>query len=208
VSYVPSPAGFWKRFVAYFVDCMLVGAVVNVLVSLALPFASLALPSTDQLLREAQYDPVAALVQLLPIVGWVSLASCALYVVVAAAYFIGMEGSRRQATFGKQWAGIKVTALDGGPPGRARVVGRFVAATLSWLTLNLGHALAAWTREHRALHDYLAGTRVENVDPAKTAMPGWGWFVIGLNVLFLLASAVIVAALALLIANAGGLPLL
>src|SRR3546814_8479267 len=32
----------------------------------------------------------------------------------------------------------------------------------SWLTFNLGHALAALPPQKRALHDYLAGTRVRS----------------------------------------------
>ena len=203
MTYAPSPAGFWKRYVAYFVDFLLVGTAANVLLTLLLPLASLALPPLDELMREAPVDPMGTLQRLAPWLWWTSIASTALYVALAAAYFIGMEGSRHQATLGKQWAGIQVTAKDGGPPGRARVVGRFVAATLSWLTLNLGHALAAWTKEHRALHDYLAGTRVENVDPAKAGMPAWGWIVIGLNVIGLLALVVVTLAMAWLIMKAG-----
>ena len=68
-----------------------------------------------------------------------------------------------------------------------------MAATPSWITLNLGHALCAWTRDRRALHDYLAGTRVEHVDPADTAMPMWGWVVIGLNAMVFVALVFTVA---------------
>jgi hypothetical protein len=122
------------------------------------------------------------------------------YVVVAAAYFIGMEASARQATLGKQLLGLKVTALDGTRPGVGRVAGRFFAAGLSWLTLNIGHALAAWTRERRALHDYVAGTRVENVDPARAAMPTWGWVIVGLHALLALALVGVTVLLVALVA--------
>ena len=48
---------------------------------------------------------------------------------------------------------------------------RHVAALASWLTGNLGHALAAVPPQKRALHDYIAGARVDAVDEA--GMPAW-----------------------------------
>ena len=49
---------------------------------------------------------------------------------------------------------------------------RHVAGLLSWLTLNLGHALALLPPDKRALHDYIAGTRVVR-DARGARMPGW-----------------------------------
>ena len=191
MSHVPSPAGFWKRYVAYFIDFMLVTTVLNI-VSTPLLLAAILRPESvlyDLARRDALgvLDAQQALATLLPELLWMTAASTLLYVVLAAAYFIGMEASARQATLGKQLLGLKVTAFDGSRPGAGRVAGRFFAAGLSWLTLNVGHALAGWTRERRALHDYLAGTRVVLVDPADAAMPAWGKAVIALNVLGLLA---------------------
>lgn len=204
MSYIPSPAGFWKRFVAYFIDLMLVSCVLNLLLA---PVITVVLLRDDSVLRTLVQAGVAgaltpqdALAQLLPPVLWFTALSTLGYAVLAAVYFIGMEGSLRQATLGKHLLGLKVTARDGTAPGLARVAGRFVAASLSWLTLNLGHALAGWTRERRALHDYLAGTRVENVDPANTAMPGWGWAIVALNAVFALALLLVAVAAATLVA--------
>jgi uncharacterized RDD family membrane protein YckC len=199
VSYVPSPAGFWKRYVAYFIDFLLVSAVLHVAMLPLLFAGDLPLqPLIDLLHPDGSVDAfelVQALQGLLPPLLRLTAWSTGGYVVLAAGYFIGMEASRRQATLGKQLLGIKVTARDGGPPGLARVAGRFVATTLSWLTLNLGHALAGWTRERRALHDYLAGTRVENVDPANTAMPAWAKAIVVLNVVGMLGLALFCVAL-------------
>ena len=89
-----------------------------------------------------------------------------------------------------------MTDARGGRPSLSQVFGRFFAASLSWITLNLGHALAAWTPERRALHDYLAGTRVENVDPAQARMPVWGWVIVGANVALFLFFALIIALVA------------
>jgi uncharacterized RDD family membrane protein YckC len=42
----------------------------------------------------------------------------------------------------------------------ARAAARFFAGSLSWLSLNLGHAMALFRRDGRALHDLIAGTAV------------------------------------------------
>jgi uncharacterized RDD family membrane protein YckC len=210
VSYVPAPAGFWKRYVAYFVDVLLLSVVNQVLMTvvwlaaMSSGAAGLDLDTWRRALTEPPLTVDAALALMMPLV-WLTLVSLGLYVLVAAAYFIGMEGSRRQATFGKQLIGIRVTGVDGQPPGYGRAAGRFAAATLSWLTLNLGHALAAWTREHRALHDFLAGTRVELVDPTNTKMPAWAWLVIALNVLIFVATGVVLVVTVALFALQPGL---
>jgi len=49
---------------------------------------------------------------------------------------------------------------------------RFVAAGLSWVTLNLGHALVLFA-PHLALHDRLSQTRVL-VESGNGALPSWG----------------------------------
>lgn len=197
MSYVPSPAGFWKRYVAYFVDVLLLSTVLNVLMGAVLSLVGMGQSLRGMFVEAAEVaSPEAWLLAHWHWFAWITAGSVLAYAVLAAVYFIWLEASPRQATFGKQLAGIRVTALDGGPPTRGQVVGRFFASGLGWLTLNLGHALAAWTPQRRALHDYLAGTRVENVDPANTAMPTWGWIVIAVNVLGLVVTVLATVAVA------------
>lgn len=86
-----------------------------------------------------------------------------------ALWFIGFEASVWQATPGKRLLGLRVERLDGGRPGVARAALRFIAAGPSWLLLHLGHAMAAWRADGRALHDLMAGTRVAGA----AAMPAW-----------------------------------
>jgi hypothetical protein len=57
--------------------------------------------------------------------------------------------------------------------------------------MNLGHALAAWTPQRRALHDYVASTRVENVDPQNNRMPVWAWVVVIAHGLFFIGSCLL-----------------
>lgn len=76
------------------------------------------------------------------------------------------EASRWQGSPGKRAFGLVVTDIDGEPPGLARAFWRNLAGAASWITLNLGHVLAMLPPQHRALHDYLAGSRVLRIDDA------------------------------------------
>lgn len=95
--------------------------------------------------------------------------ACLLVAGIAALYFIGFEASRWQATPGKRLLGLQVQSEHGGRLGLAQTALRFFAGSLSWLSLNLGHALAGWRKDGRTLHDLLAGARVS----AKGPMPAW-----------------------------------
>ncbi|HET7127235.1 MAG TPA: RDD family protein [Lysobacter sp.] len=74
------------------------------------------------------------------------------------------EASRWQGSPGKRAFGLVATDLDGNRLGFARAFARQVAGVASWITLNLGHLLAALPPQYRALHDYIAGTRVLRAD--------------------------------------------
>jgi uncharacterized RDD family membrane protein YckC len=79
---------------------------------------------------------------------------------LASVYFIAFEASRWQATPGKRLLGLRVIAIDGRDVDAKRAALRFFAGSLSWLSLNLGHALALFRKDGRALHDLIAGTGV------------------------------------------------
>ena len=83
----------------------------------------------------------------------------ALYAALACLWSLGFECSAWQATPGKRAFGLVVTDADGARLGVAQALLRFVAAGLSWITLNLGHALVLFA-PHLALHDRLSRTRV------------------------------------------------
>lgn len=178
------PAGFWRRLLAYGVDSTLLALV---LLPLGWPWlqrtrdvfnvdmvgvrqrllelldASVIVAASPLDLATAwSNDPIlhAALTRLIDHLATATTHATGLVVAVAALYFIGFEASSRQATPGKQWLGLRVCTLDGQRPGLGRTVVRFVAGGLSWLSLNLGHALAAWTPRKQALHDLIAGTVV------------------------------------------------
>lgn len=186
-----SPAGFWKRYVAYFIDLVLVYIVLEVLSTVF--FSAIATSEFDQakqlltaaLTRQTlPQEPGALLAQTQPLLWTMLIFSSGVYIVIGTVYFALCESSSIQATLGKRMIGIKVTDTQGKRISLTRALVRFFAASLSWLTFNLGHALAAWTPERRALHDYIAGTRVENSDPSQTKMPLWGTAIIAAHALF------------------------
>jgi uncharacterized RDD family membrane protein YckC len=71
-------------------------------------------------------------------------------------YFGGMSGQ----TLGMRLFGIRLISARGGAPGPARGLLRLLALVLSLLPAGLGWLWALFDREHRALHDHLAGSYV------------------------------------------------
>ena len=82
------------------------------------------------------------------------------YTLLALAWHVVGERSPWQASPGKHVLGLQVTDLQGRRLSWPRALLRNVASVLSWLTLNLGHAMALVPPQKRALHDYIAGARV------------------------------------------------
>lgn len=100
------------------------------------------------------------------------------YALLAALLHIGGECSRWQASPGKHALGMTVVDRDDSAIGIPRACLRYLATALSWLTLNVGHLLAAVPPQKRALHDYIAGTRVVvdvDVAPLPTWVRAWLW---------------------------------
>ncbi|HPF74448.1 MAG: RDD family protein [Lysobacteraceae bacterium] len=200
-----SPAGFWKRYAAYFIDWLLLSVASNLLLT---PVSLLYMPRLKALMPSAQQLPPLDLLSLLwsnflwPLTLW----SIAAWVLLAFPYFTILESSKSRGSLGKQALGIVVADQRGRPIRFGQASLRFFMTAFSWLTLNLGHAMAAWRRDKRALHDLLAGTTVLNRDPEHPEMPVWAkWMVglqLGLVVLFTLLMAVVVAGLGLALMKA------
>ena len=69
-------------------------------------------------------------------------------------YFAGISGK----TLGMKAMGIRLISQRGTAPGAGRGTVRLLALGLSVLPAGLGWIWALFDREHRALHDHLAGT--------------------------------------------------
>jgi uncharacterized RDD family membrane protein YckC len=188
-----APAGFWRRYAAWSLDWLLLGLPLAFALSPLLRRARAQFDAIDAALQDFVYQhlvaaggalpsPVAMAMDLLgsettggPLHAQVlalqgTLGLVALLVLgVGALWFVGFEASPWQATPGKRLAGVRVDATDGARLPFARVLARHAAGVLSWMLLNLGHALAGWRADHRALHDLIAGAQLR----ARGPMPRW-----------------------------------
>lgn len=97
------------------------------------------------------------------------------------------ETSAWQATPGKRALGLRVVDAGGARLSWRRVLLRFLASGLSWLTLNFGHAMAGWP-PHLALHDHLSRTRVLATSPPRP-VPRWARAWLALQALLLVVAA-------------------
>ena len=64
------------------------------------------------------------------------------------------------ATPGKLALGLKVVRADGAPLSVGRIIGRYFAHALNFMTLGIGYVMVAVDDEKRGLHDYVSETRV------------------------------------------------
>lgn len=194
------PAGFWRRSAAWSLDACAVALPAFVLCQAALRRAAEAFDTAGTTLVHAlawrMMDALEALdagrAPLAIALGWMRdpalhaaasgiraalvamlLPALLAFVPLFLAWCAGFERSRWQATPGKRALGLRVVAADGGRATTGAVVLRFVAGTLSWLTLNLGHLMAALPPLHAALHDRLSGTRVRLAEGTPSRMPFW-----------------------------------
>jgi uncharacterized RDD family membrane protein YckC len=114
-------------------------------------------------------------------------------VLVGLAYktiFISQGGQ----TPGKMAAGIKVLTATGEPVGVGRALARALSEYLSAILLSIGYLIAA-SSDKRALHDYIAGTRVIYVDGVgkgrKTAFAALGVFAVLLPIAAVVAMGIL-----------------
>ncbi|HSR65421.1 MAG TPA: RDD family protein [Xanthomonadaceae bacterium] len=110
------------------------------------------------------------------------------YAVLGLGYHVGFQCGRWRASPGQHALGLAVARADGSRAAPVRLLLRHLAGSLSWLTLNLGHALAL-VPPHRTLHDLLAGTTVLDAS-GEPRLPAWAkaWLALqGLVLVFALA---------------------
>lgn len=141
-----SYAGFWIRFVAKFIDGIIM-AVVQWLLLIPLGIMTMgAYSPTSGELPSGGFLMAAGLQQL------VSIIIPAVY----NTFFVGRFG----ATPGKMACRLNVVQPDGGKVSYMRALGRNFAEWISAIILGIGYLMAAFDSEKRSLHDRVCGTRV------------------------------------------------
>jgi uncharacterized RDD family membrane protein YckC/Tfp pilus assembly major pilin PilA len=133
-------AGFWRRYLALFLDQII----------LAVPVLLLVVAIAVAIHADADNKAEAAIGPLFYLLMWVA----------SALYYALQESSVHQATFGKRALGIKVTDLRGGRISFGNALGRWFATALSYLTCYIGFFMAGFTERKQALHDMVADTLV------------------------------------------------
>lgn len=210
------PAGLMRRYAAWSLDAALLGAL-SLLVTwprvhpaaqgLDAAFHALSTQLADRLgtavLQGANPDALAAGMLADPNVHAAAdavqdalLGMCVppllAYALLGLLYHVVGEAGRWQGSPGKHALGLSVTRVDGTRANPTQLVLRHLAGGLSWLTLNLGHAMAL-VPPHRALHDLLSGTTVSG-PPKAIRLPAWAQTWLAAQVL----ATVVVTAWALL----------
>lgn len=139
-------ASFMRRFVAYFIDGIVVGFLSGVLHGIA-AVMGVHFNSLEDSQAGIPSSGGAVLVMFLSIVTvWF--------------YFAGMESSSRQATVGKSAMGIVVASDTGARISFLNATGRHFAKMISAMIFFAGFIVAAFTERKQALHDLMARTIV------------------------------------------------
>lgn len=150
-------AGFWIRFIAQFVDGLIIGIAASI-IAVPLIFAAIFGTGLGALIQAGNGNDLPP-EAVLPFVGFILLF---VFAVLAGQwfYFAYFESSESQATPGKKMLGLQVIDVDGRRISFGRATGRFFGKFLSGALFNAGYIMAAFTARKQALHDMLASTLV------------------------------------------------
>jgi uncharacterized RDD family membrane protein YckC len=159
VPVVQPYGGFWIRFLAYFIDRLVVGAILS---PLWIFFSLKMLAQLHQLNRFPPNGPE----DLLPIFHYLGII-VPLAFLVQWLYEALLTSSTWQATVGKRVLNLKVTDEKGSRISFERATGRFFAKIISGLIMYIGFIMIAFTPRKQGLHDMIAGTLVMKVDPYR-----------------------------------------
>lgn len=142
-------AGFWVRFIAIFIDSIIINAVMT-------PIAFvLMIPIGLSMRPDEQPDPAQVMRFMMPMI---MIAGFTL--VVSWLYEALMMSSSKRATLGKMIFGIIVVDTEGRQLTFGHATGRHFAKWISNMTMLIGYIMAAFTERKQALHDVIAGTLV------------------------------------------------
>jgi uncharacterized RDD family membrane protein YckC len=137
-------AGFWIRLLAACIDRFILSIVAFIILQIILQIF-IAVNGSSPIVRDGAQAVISV---------WY------IAIVLSPLYFILMECSTRQATFGKMVVGIKVGNVDGSRISAANSVGRSASKVVSSALLYIGYFMVAFTSKKQGLHDVLAGTFV------------------------------------------------
>jgi uncharacterized RDD family membrane protein YckC len=148
--------GFWLRFVAYFIDSIIVGIPLGILATILMALMGGSMVALTRL--GANPTPEETLAAVMPMFGAMAMLGLLSTVVYCSyeAFFLVKYG----ATPGKMAMGLKVVRPDGSGIQVGRAIGRYFSKVLSGLIMYIGFIMIGFDAEKRALHDMICDTRV------------------------------------------------
>jgi uncharacterized RDD family membrane protein YckC len=169
------PAGFWFRTSAYLIDTSMAFFPASILASIVTHGQSAALAAT-QAHALSSYTAAEAYVRAVAALAFTQgIWAFAIMVLIYGIGSVVSEAGPHQATWGKRFLGLRAQDVSGSSLTHIQAGARFLAGTVSWLTLNLGHCMAMFRADHRALHDLIAHARVIADPMPKTTRIGRAW---------------------------------
>ena len=139
-------AGFWKRFVATFIDGIILMIIECLIGSFVVPLHIASFATAESNIEAIQMVFMFDYFFISTFISWI--------------YYTVFESSPKQATLGKMALAIKVTDLNGNRISFYIANGRYWSKIISGIILFIGFIMAAFTKKKQALHDMIAGTLV------------------------------------------------
>jgi uncharacterized RDD family membrane protein YckC len=150
-SIAPQPAiivyaGFWRRFVAFLIDNIILEIVTTIfgcIYAFIIGYTFTVTGISEDTSKIVLFVGV-----------------CIFCIIFYWLYFTLLESSLKQATFGKMAIGIIVTDLNNNRISFGKANGRYWGKIVSAIILFIGFFMAGFTQKKQALHDIMAGTLV------------------------------------------------
>ena len=149
-------AGFWIRFLAYFIDNMVINIIMWILIFPILGVLGIQFDAIEEFRELETIDPEIGLALMLSVMP----AIITLSLLVSWMYYALLQSSARQATIGKMALNLIVVDINGGRLTFARASLRFFSKIISSAIFMIGYIMASFTEKHQALHDIIANTYV------------------------------------------------
>ena len=151
--------GFWLRAVAFVIDNVILSIPTAII---SIPLLGYAMFNLLPYLEEYdQTEIVSSEMAAALFLFWsIGLLLQVIWMLCFWLYFALFESSAKQATWGKQIVGLRVTDGNGQRISFARASGRTFAKFISYIIFYIGFMMAGWTKRKRALHDIIADTLV------------------------------------------------
>lgn len=142
-------AGFWIRFVAAFIDGIILTVAQYAILFFLILATGISYPGSSYY-PYYNYNEWGGM-----LVFWILIS-----ILISWVYYAYQESSSKQATIGKQAVGIIVTDLEFHQLTFGKASGRFFAKILSMIILFIGYFMIGFTEKKQGLHDILVGTYV------------------------------------------------